>query len=597
MKRQTVVTDGTTVKYILAQQVSMTDVADVMDRIGDRKYVSFDIYDTLVIRPYVIPTDLFRHVESLYNREGFAESRVSAERTARRKHTGEVTLDQIYDEIDPTYCDLMSVETDMEINVPVLNKKIIPIIDGLKKTGKKIILISDMYLPGGVLERLLERLGFDSYDRLYVSSESKKTKHTGELFDLVLRDLGIGQEDIFHIGDNRHSDHNVPKRMGIDSFLIERPIDGYFRRHREEQRFYNKRKELERSIIVSLDMIMEQTDDDWFDIGRRYGGPLATSFSMFINRKSEDDSLFLYASRDGYNPKRISEELYPNNKTEYIFTQRLLLDVLTDSRLPYGKVVLPSKLTERYAYEKTSVAMRRILNFFRKDLGEEIPSDVNEMNRFYNNNSDTLDRLRKNRLKEYIDYLKEKCQSSDLHLIDCTTMRFSSQRLLESATGEKVTGHYLVTLSDDDTLEYDSMCDWYLPVIGWMNIDIPEFFLCSPEYPLSGWNNGPIFDYTDENDRARVGIYDRVSDGELEYARYYKSIFGKYMIPFDYWSVVKWSKMSIVSGKKCRRMMDTIKWASDPDHSEYLPLVTGSSSIRQILKKIVIGAIDKINHE
>ena len=40
----------------------MTDAADIVDRIGDRRYVSFDIYDTLVIRPYVRPTDLFRHV-------------------------------------------------------------------------------------------------------------------------------------------------------------------------------------------------------------------------------------------------------------------------------------------------------------------------------------------------------------------------------------------------------------------------------------------------------------------------------------------------------------------------------------------------------
>ena len=114
----------------------MTDAADIVDRIGDRRYVSFDIYDTLVIRPYVRPTDLFRHVESLYNKEGFAESRISAEKNARRKHPGEITLDQIYDEIDPAYRDLMSVETDMEIKVPVLNKQIVSVIERLKDKGK-----------------------------------------------------------------------------------------------------------------------------------------------------------------------------------------------------------------------------------------------------------------------------------------------------------------------------------------------------------------------------------------------------------------------------------------------------------------------------
>ena len=175
-------------------------------------------------------------------------------------------------------------------------------------------------------------------------------------------------------------------------------------------------------------------------------------------------------------------------------------------------------------------------------------------------------------------------------------MKFSSQRLMESVTGKKVKGHYLVTLSDSD-LQYDSMCDWQIPVIGWMNIDIPEFFLCSPEYPLSSWNKGPVFDHEDINDRFRISVYDDVSDGELDYAKRYKEIFGGYMLPFDYWSVVEWSKLSISSGTVYRREMKKIMWASNPDHSDYIPLVTGSLSIRQILRKMFISAIGKINRE
>ena len=575
----------------------MMSVSNILEMIGDRNYVSFDIYDTLVIRPYVLPTDLFRHLELISGRDGFAKSRIVSEKNARRKHHREVTLDEIYEEIDPHYCHLRTMEEEMEISLPLLNNNILALFKELTGLGKKIILTSDMYLPRSVIEAMLNRCGFFTYERLYISSETLKTKHTGELYRYILDDLQIKPQDLFHIGDNKHSDHDVPKSIGIRSYHIRRPIDEYAIGHKDEYRFYRRKKSLERSILLSLDMITGQTDDDWFDIGKRYGGPLATSFSMFINKESGDDSLFLYASRDGYNLKRVSEELYPNKRTEYVFTQRLILDVLTDSRLPYGKVELPSKLTDRYAYEKTSVAMRRILNFFKNDLRKDIPTDIHEMSAFYNSNANRLDELRKTRLDEYIKYLNDKCQSSDIHLIDCTTMRFSSQRLLESAIGKKVKGHYLVTLSDDNSVCYDSMCNWYLPVIGWVNIDIPEFFLCSPEYPLSGWDNGPIFDESDSDDGIRVAIYDSVSDGELEYARTYRSIFGRYMIPFDYWSVVKWSKISTVSGREYRKKMDTIRWASDPDHSHYLPLVTGSANVKQILKKMVISAIDKINHE
>lgn len=575
----------------------MKSTSDIEKMIRNREYVSFDIYDTLVIRPYVLPTDLFRHLELISGEEGFTKARIISERDARRRFHREITLDEIYQGINPQYRHLESMEKELEIDLPLLNKDIRNLIDELIGIGKKIILTSDMYLPRSVIEKMLNRCGFSAYDKLYVSSEVMKTKHSGELYKHILADLGIGPQDLFHIGDNKHSDHDVPESIGIKTYHIKRPIAEYAISHKDEYRFYKKKRSLERSIIVSLDMISEQSEDCWFDIGRRYGGPLATSFSMFINKESNDDSLFLYASRDGYNLMRISEELYPDNKAGYVFTQRLILDVLTDHRLPYGEVELPSKLTDRYAYERISVAIRRVLNFFKKDLGKDIPADVHEMAAFYNTNADRLDELRRARLNEYIDYLENKCQSSDIHLIDCTTMRFSSQKLMESTTGKKVKGHYLVTLSDDDSVRHDSMCDWYLPVIGWVNIDIPEFFLCSPEYPLSGWDNGPVFDESDVDDRIRVAIYDRVSDGELEYAKSYRSIFGRYMIPFDYWSVVKWSKMSIISGRGSRKKMDTIRWASDPDHSHYLPLVTGSTNIKQILKKIVISAIDKINHE
>ena len=485
----------------------------------------------------------------------------------------------------------------METDLPIANRRIKELMDKLVERGKKIILISDMYLPAEVITQMLKRCGVDCYEKLYVSSEFASTKHDSSLFKHVLEDLDITPGDIFHIGDNKHSDHDVPESLGIASYRIRRPIDDYFSTHKDEYRFYGRKKTLERSIIVSMDMINGMSDDIWYDIGKRFGGPLVTSFSIRINEGSESaDACYLYASRDGYNVKRIADELYPDRRTRYAFTQRLILDVLTDKDIPYGHVEIPDKHKDRYRYERTRAAVRRALGFFRDDLKITIPEDDKEMFGLYRSHIDEIDRLRKDRLKDYSDYLNDMCQSYDIHLIDCTTMKFSSQRLLESIIGRDVKGHYLVTLSDSDE-RYESMFDWRRPIIGWMNIDIPEFFLCSPEYPLYGWNGGPLFDSSDENDGIRVSVYDRLSDGELDYARFYNKIFGRYKIPFDYWSVVKWSRLSVAAGSRYRREMKKIMWASNPDHSDYVPLVTGSLSIRQIMKKILIGAIARINKE
>ena len=574
----------------------MMDISDIERKIGDTRCVSFDIFDTLIIRPYVRPTDLFRHIERLQDMDGFAASRISAERQARKRHPGEITLDEIYQEIDSRFKGMMDLEIRMEIDLALPNEDIRGLLQRLSAQGKRIILISDMYLPEDVIRAMLDKCGI-GYEGLYLSSAIGSTKHDGSLFRYVLEDLGIDPGDLFHIGDNRHSDCNIPRSLGIKALRVERPIERYWSEHPDEHRFYNRTKSLERSIIVSMDMINGTSDNIWFDIGRRFGGPLTASFSISINSNGSEDGLYLYASRDGYNIKRVSEKLYPDRKTEYVYTQRLILGVLSENDLPYGRLELPSRVKDRYHYEKKVSAMRRILRFFRKELDLTVTSDDRKMQTFYNDHVDVIDELRKTRLEQYTDYLIGMCQSSDIHLIDCTTMKFSSQRLMESVIGRKVKGHYLVVLSEGEDVQYDTMCKWHYPVIGWGNVDVPEFFLCSPEYPLSGWDNGPVFDKDDRGDAYRVSIYDDVSDGESDYAARYQSVFRGYMIPFDYWSVVKWSELSVAGGTEYRRMMKRIMWASNPDHTDYVSLVTGSLDVRQILRKIIYGAIDRINRE
>ncbi|MCI7411744.1 MAG: hypothetical protein MSS67_08630 [Helicobacter bilis] len=40
--------------------------------------ISFDIFDTLLLRPYIRPTDLFLHLEYLYNRPNFTVAIICA---------------------------------------------------------------------------------------------------------------------------------------------------------------------------------------------------------------------------------------------------------------------------------------------------------------------------------------------------------------------------------------------------------------------------------------------------------------------------------------------------------------------------------------
>ncbi|MDY5872108.1 MAG: hypothetical protein SPJ57_02625, partial [Candidatus Methanomethylophilaceae archaeon] len=59
-------------------------------------WVSIDIFDTLLVRPYVEPKDLFVHIEKEYDSPGFCRERMDAERRNRDPENGEVTFDAIY---------------------------------------------------------------------------------------------------------------------------------------------------------------------------------------------------------------------------------------------------------------------------------------------------------------------------------------------------------------------------------------------------------------------------------------------------------------------------------------------------------------------
>lgn len=61
---------------------------NIREEIRKAKYVSFDIYDTLIVRPFWNPTDLFylleKEFEDIYNSYiGFREMRINGEELLR----------------------------------------------------------------------------------------------------------------------------------------------------------------------------------------------------------------------------------------------------------------------------------------------------------------------------------------------------------------------------------------------------------------------------------------------------------------------------------------------------------------------------------
>ncbi|MGN1044791.1 MAG: hypothetical protein ACI4Q9_02390, partial [Candidatus Methanomethylophilaceae archaeon] len=157
-------------------------------------WVSVDIFDTLLIRPYVEPKDLFLHMEKAFDAPGFCRERMDAERRNRDPENGEVTFDRIYEDIGPEYSHLKSKELEFE------SRSVVPKV--MRETfsklvsEKNVILLSDMYLPTDFIRELLERNGIVGFRDILISGDVGVNKHHGKLFTYAMERHGISPSEL-----------------------------------------------------------------------------------------------------------------------------------------------------------------------------------------------------------------------------------------------------------------------------------------------------------------------------------------------------------------------------------------------------------------
>ncbi|MBP0965274.1 MAG: glycosyltransferase [Oscillospiraceae bacterium] len=220
---------------------------DIKAAIADEKTecVSFDIFDTLTVRPFWIPTDLFYMMNGYFMEVAganadidFAQIRIESERSCREKFRllhpsfDDITIDEIYGEMAERYCfspelcrKMKEKEIELELRFCKPRRVGAQLFRMALDMGKRVVLTSDMYLDRGTVERILENNGITGYERLYLSSEKRLGKWSGRLFKCLLDDVDISPERVVHIGDNWASDIEMPRSLGMSSFHLDRSVN------------------------------------------------------------------------------------------------------------------------------------------------------------------------------------------------------------------------------------------------------------------------------------------------------------------------------------------------------------------------------------
>lgn len=60
------------------------------------------------------------------------------------------------------------------------------------------------------------------FDEIFLTSDFGEMKKTGGAFNKMLEKLGVGADEVAHIGDNLHDDYEIPHSVGLKAFVIDR---------------------------------------------------------------------------------------------------------------------------------------------------------------------------------------------------------------------------------------------------------------------------------------------------------------------------------------------------------------------------------------
>ena len=215
--------------------------------------------------------------------------------------------------------------------------------------GKRVIFVSDMYLPKAFCEEMLRSNGFDDFDALYVSSDCGLLKNTGSLYRHVLAELQLPGERILHVGDNPRPMANARPNTVCTPTPSKKPsiCSSAFPKTRGSPSAKSPGANARESLFLGLSArgcLREDfvADPFWYRIGYQIAGPLIYGYVRFIIGQTRGRGLakIFFLSRDGYILRRVYERLTADQPdcppAGYLYASRRALNFAALTELNEG---------------------------------------------------------------------------------------------------------------------------------------------------------------------------------------------------------------------------------------------------------------------
>lgn len=312
--------------------------------LGEVDSVSIDIFDTLFIRRIHDPDEVKRPVAKfIADVAGQSGIAISAEEVwelrneieaAHRAENGKAFPDfearyddfmgdliaRVFDGAEPEgfLDEVGDFEMRVESAMIVVRAAFAEFLAEAKRAGKRVLLVSDIYLPAAHLKRLVADKELDDIvDDVISSADSFNAKASGSAWPLIRERYDLDPARWMHIGDNPISDGARPDEFGIRAFVL-RDLDEKHRRGIVRALYAAARSTplLRGRYLQQLMLPLEAENREvspLYNDGYNFLGPVLGYFCLSVLdycRKNSIGRLY-FCSREGWTLMRVFEEMLP----------------------------------------------------------------------------------------------------------------------------------------------------------------------------------------------------------------------------------------------------------------------------------------------
>ncbi len=314
----------------------------LQEMIDSSDVVSFDLFDTLVMRKTRNYTDVFELIDSRLKEQevyipDFSKHRLFSEKDLSKN--GAPKLSQIYAHVvnntkegSLSASELTELEWITDFSLLTVREAVKEVFLTTISKGKKVVITTDTYYSKEQIAEILDGFGLTGYDDLFVSCEYGMAKTQGlfgKLFDKYTN------KSILHIGDDEYADIEMAKKEGLKTFRLYSASDLFdaLGGLGVEDEIISISDRVKMGLFFSDifnnpfwfdDEERRLSVKDAFDIGYLFCAPMITDFTLWLKESTGNQGYdqILFGARDGYLLDRLFRMIDASGKPYYFHTSR-----------------------------------------------------------------------------------------------------------------------------------------------------------------------------------------------------------------------------------------------------------------------------------